>query len=114
MTYTFKLARRIARLRAVAFFSLALAGCSAESSLESSSPLSDSISRLSGGKKFSINDVRVSPDSLTVEVGQSAQMAGYGRTTRGDSVPLTLRWSATGGSITTAGAFRPPRPVATG
>ena len=49
--------------------------------------------------------IAVVPDSLTLDPAQQAKFAAYGRSASGDSVAVTVSWSATGGSITPQGTF---------
>jgi parallel beta-helix repeat protein len=49
--------------------------------------------------------VILTPASVSVNTGASAQFAAYGRNSAGDSIPVTASFSATGGTITAAGLF---------
>lgn len=53
----------------------------------------------------SVTQVVITPDSVDLAPGASAQFAAYGRTTQGDSVAVAVTWSASGGSITAAGLY---------
>jgi hypothetical protein len=100
MTYTFKLARRLAVLRiagAGALLALGL-GCDAE-------PLDP------GGSDPSAETVDILPDSLTVETDQLVRFAAYARRAVGDSTTLAaVDWAASGGSITSTGLFSAAAP----
>jgi hypothetical protein len=95
MTYTFKLARRLAVLRvagAGALLALGL-GCDAE-------PLDPA------GSDPSAESVDILPDSLTVETGQPVKFAAYARRVAGETgAPVAVDWTASGGSITSTGLF---------
>jgi hypothetical protein len=97
MTYTYKLARRLAVLRvagAGALLALSL-GCDAE-------PLVDP----SGTDPSAAETVDILPDSLTVETDQLVRFAAYARRVASDSsAPVTVDWAASGGSITSTGLF---------
>ncbi|HSM16762.1 MAG TPA: hypothetical protein VK845_07175, partial [Gemmatimonadales bacterium] len=47
----------------------------------------------------------VTPSSATVEANQAIPFAAYGRTQNGDSVGVSVEWSATGGAIDAAGTY---------
>jgi hypothetical protein len=48
----------------------------------------------------------VSPASATLSVDDTLQFLAYGRLNNGDSVAVSVTWSATGGTITTTGLYR--------
>jgi hypothetical protein len=103
MTYTYKLSRRLAVLRALMLVMGAVwtAACTDDEGMGTFAPSPDSLRRPTGG----IVTVKVVPDSQTLEVNQSVRFAGYGVNWKGDSVWVTLGWSASGGSIGTDGLF---------
>src|SRR6184192_214357 len=45
------------------------------------------------------------PDSVTLNPSDMRQFVAYGRTQAGDSVPVAVRWSASGGTITGGGLY---------
>ena len=47
----------------------------------------------------------VSPKSITIRPGQTADFTAYGRMSTGDRVSVTVTWRATGGGITAEGGF---------
>src|SRR5712692_2694330 len=47
----------------------------------------------------------VTPETLTVDGQQQIKFLSYGRTSGGDSVAVASEWSATGGTITSAGLY---------
>ncbi len=49
--------------------------------------------------------VIVTPGGATVAAGGSQQFAAYGRRKNGDSVAVSVGWSATGGSVSSAGLY---------
>ncbi len=98
MTYTYKLARRLAVLRAAALAITVtlLASCGAEESTSPGESPLDSIARLS--------KVKITPDSLTLEPGQPSRFRAF-RVVSGDTTSVLVRWSASGGQITSDGTF---------
>ena len=61
--------------------------------------------RNSTGVDNPVTGVVVYPDSLTLDPQQSFQFRVFGRTQAGDSVPVSVRWSASAGSISAAGVY---------
>src|SRR6266487_1517641 len=49
--------------------------------------------------------VFISPDSITLDPYETQQFLAFGRTQAGDSVPVAVRWSTSGGTITTGGLY---------
>ena len=94
MPFAFKLAHRLSRLRApgLCFALAALGAC--ETTRSVSVPVNPTIA-----------SVVVTPDSVTLTPNQTSQFYAYGRTDAGDSVPVTVTWAATGGTITSTGLF---------
>src|SRR5437764_12879568 len=45
------------------------------------------------------------PDSVTLNPSDMRQFVAYGRTQAGDSVPVAVSWSASGGTITGGGLY---------
>ncbi|HYT82901.1 MAG TPA: hypothetical protein VEK86_05595, partial [Gemmatimonadales bacterium] len=60
--------------------------------------------RVSRGRKLA--QIIVSPASATLSVDGTQQFLAYGRMNNGDSVAVSVTWSATGGTVTTAGLYR--------
>jgi hypothetical protein len=52
-----------------------------------------------------LKQVILSPGTLALGAGATAQLAAYGRTSLGDSVPVEVTYSATGGSIRSDGLY---------
>lgn len=52
-----------------------------------------------------VSSVRVQPDSALLDPGQQQQFSAEGLDDGGDTVPVEVTWSATGGSISDDGAF---------
>ena len=50
--------------------------------------------------------VVTTPDTVTLDPQQTRQFLAFGRTAAGDSVAVQVRWSTTGGSITSSGLYR--------
>src|SRR5919107_4311269 len=107
MTYTFKLARRLAVSRTVAVLPvlLVLAGCSGDATApqgptETPTP----------GSELQTQDltpvaVQVNPHQVTLETNQLIQFRAHGRTSAGDSVAAAVAWNTTGGTILPDGRF---------
>src|SRR6266700_6038476 len=49
--------------------------------------------------------VVVTPDSVALDPSQTQQFSTFGRTATGDSVPVTVSWSASVGTITSSGFY---------
>jgi hypothetical protein len=96
MTYTFKLARRLAVIhKATLLLPLAAAAACGGS---------DSLAPATSGS--STSRTILTPQSTTLPVGRSIQFAAYQRLVGGDSVALrNVSWSASGGSIEPTGLF---------
>ena len=61
--------------------------------------------RSSTGVNDPVTRVVVSPDSTMLDPSQSYQFGVYGRTQVGDSVPVSVRWTASAGVITSGGLY---------
>ena len=97
MPFTFKLSHRLARMRAASLLlpaaAMVIAAC-------------DIRQRGSGtGVDNSVAQVVVFPDSLSLDPLQTYQFRAVGRTQAGDSVPISVRWTASAGSITSSGMY---------
>jgi len=57
------------------------------------------------GADDTVTQLVVSPDSTMLDPSQSYQFRVYGRTEVGDSVPVSVRWAASAGIITSAGLY---------
>jgi Big-like domain-containing protein/parallel beta helix pectate lyase-like protein len=93
MTFTHRLSRRLALLRATA----AVAALAVMASCD--------ILSLSDTSPLDLPQVVVVPGSATLEPDQTYQFSGYGRTKTGDSVAVAVVWSATGGTISSSGRY---------
>jgi hypothetical protein len=101
MTYTFKLSRRLARIPVLFVAALiGLAGCEGEAPSEPGADGLDTSLRSTANLK-----VTVVPDSVMLEIGQGGQFTAYARNGKGDSSGVNVTWSASGGTITSRGAF---------
>lgn len=122
MTYTFKLARRLAvswRRLPVSLtlihsnmlsVLLVLAACSgSETTAPGSSPAE---SQTAGTESRALDLIpvalRVNPTSVTIETNQLIHFRAHGRTSAGDSVGTSVTWSTTGGTILPDGRFSAP------
>ncbi len=52
-----------------------------------------------------VAQVRVFPESVALDPSESHQFQAYGRTAAGDSVPVSVRWSASAGVVTASGMY---------
>ena len=52
-----------------------------------------------------LSQVYLSPASVSLNAGANRQFSSYGRTSVGDSVPVTVSFSATGGTVTAGGLY---------
>ncbi len=95
MPFTFKLSQRLARMRRAALLcsTAALAACEKPGVAGPSEPGSQVVTLI------------VSPDSITLTPSQSEQFVAFGRTPAGDSVPVAVVWSASGGTIAASGLY---------
>ena len=104
MTYTFKLARRLAVSRTFGMLPalLLFAACSGGDATAPESPTSPL-----GPKPREARPVTVSvnPGTVTVETNQLIRFLAYGRNHAGDSVYAPITWRATGGTILPDGRF---------
>ena len=95
MTYTFKLARRLAL--ALAWPAVVAVVGSACSAGEPTGPVS--------GTTDPLVAIQVAPETTTVEIDQTIRFHGKGVDAAGDSMAIAIEWTATGGTITADGAF---------
>jgi hypothetical protein len=98
MTYTFKLARRLAVLRHLAMFSLLLllAACSGDSTAPDTKPSTS---------PSDVASLQVIPRSVTIEASQRVQFRGQIQDTTGEMIATRVAWEATGGNIDSTGTF---------
>jgi hypothetical protein len=104
MTYTFKLARRLAVSRTFLMLPVVLlfAACAGDATApeNSTSPQDDWRPREATPVTVSVN-----PSKVTVETNQLIRFLAYGRNNAGDSVYAPITWRATGGTILPDGRF---------
>src|SRR3989454_826921 len=95
MTFKHKLSKRLALMRAPLAVVTALAACNLQDR------------RVTGPSLPSNPVVQVvtSPDTVTLDPYQTRQFLAYGRTKSGDSVAVAVRWTASGGTITSGGLY---------
>jgi hypothetical protein len=116
MTYTFKLARRLAVSRTLTRVARALTlqftmfpvfllfvACSSDAIGPEGSPSNSATPGVS--HDIIPVAVRISPNTVTVETNQLIRFSALGRTSAGDSVGAPVVWSATGGTILPDGRF---------
>jgi hypothetical protein len=97
MTYTFKLARRLAvsqHFSVLATIAL-LAACNGDATAPGAESAVPSVVRA----------VQISPQTVTVETNQQVQFRRHARSSRGDRVSVPSVWAATGGTIDADGTF---------
>lgn len=109
MTYTFKLARRLAVSRRVVFLP-ALVLFAACSGTDATSPDVNAANLPEGiygwrPRESTPVAVRINPSTVTVETNQLIQFRARGRTRAGDDVVAPVTWSTTGGTILPDGRF---------
>jgi uncharacterized protein YjdB len=95
MPFTFKLSKRLARIkRSLVIGAAALAAC--EKPIQITSPTSPN---------SPVVQVVIAPDSVTLSPYQTQQFVAYGRTQAGDSVAVAVGWSTSGGAISSGGLY---------
>jgi hypothetical protein len=107
MTYTFKLARRLAVSRTLGMLPalILFAACSGS---DTTAPESSPGYPLTSG--LVPVTVRISPNRVTVETNQLIRFQALGHNSAGDSVGASVKWSATGGTIQPDGRFSASAP----
>lgn len=107
MTYTFKLARRLAVSRTFSMLPalMLIAACSGSDATapEGSNPSTSQDDWRP--REIAPVTVRVNPSTVTVETNQLIRFMAHGRTGAGDSVGAPVTWNATGGTILPDGRF---------
>lgn len=99
MTYLHKLAKRLARFRAFTTFAVLVAACSDGTVQDYLGPEPNPTKTLVG--------LSISPRDPQVAVGDSMRFEAMGWFSDGKSSPVPVAWSASGGSISSNGWFRP-------
>jgi hypothetical protein len=107
MTYTFKLARRLAVSRNFAMLPLllVLAACGGETTAPEAPTEQPTSGTATKGQDLIPVALRVSPQDVTLETNQLIQFRAHGRTSAGDSVGAAVTWSTSGGTILPDGRF---------
>jgi hypothetical protein len=107
MTYTFKLARRLAVSRNYCMLPvlLVIAACSGDTTAPEGSPNNPTT-----GNEWRSRDIipvalTVRPSSVTLETNQLLQFRAHGHNSAGDSVGAAVTWSTSGGTILPDGRF---------
>ncbi len=106
MTYTYKLARRLAISRNLAMLNVlvVLAACAGETTApEAPATPSSPLPHAPVG-------LHVLPGTVTIETNQQIRFRGELRTLRGQVFLPPLNWEASGGTIDSAGRFSARRP----
>jgi hypothetical protein len=100
MTYTFKLARRLAVSRHFAILPalVLFAACSGDTTAPDSAnpPTSGDLTPVA---------VRINPSTVTLETNQLIQFQARSQTSTGDSIGAAVTWATTGGTILPDGRF---------
>src|SRR5688572_16315209 len=107
MTYTFKLARRLAVSRKFIMLTVLLvfaAGSGGDATAPEGSP-AESPAGPEWSPDFTPVAVRINPSSVTLETNQLIHFRAHGRTSAGDSVDAAVTWTATGGTILPDGRY---------
>src|SRR2546426_707557 len=100
MPFTFKLSKRLALMKAW----LLLAAAAALAGL----PLlvaCELVPHPTGPISGAVVQIVVRPDSVALDPQQTQPFRAFGRTAAGDSVPTTVLWSTSGGTITQSGFY---------
>jgi hypothetical protein len=107
MTYTFKLARRLAVSRHFTMLPilLVLAACGGDATAPESPTESPTSGSETKTQDLASVTVQVAPRSVTLETNQLIQFRALGRTSAGDSVGAAVTWSTSGGTILPDGRF---------
>src|SRR5688572_16900579 len=110
MTYTFKLARRLAVSRTLGMLPalLLFAACSGDTTAPDSAPAHPLTSGSQEDPRFRHTvpvTVRINPSRVTVETNQLIRFQAQGTTASGDTIDAPVQWSATGGTILPDGRF---------
>src|SRR3954451_21592841 len=101
MTYTFKLARRLAVSRTFPMLPLllVLAACGGDTTApDAPTEQTTSGTATKTADRIAVA-VQVSPRNVTLETNQLIQFRAHGRTSSGDSVGAAVTWSTSGGHI---------------
>lgn len=99
MTYLFKLAQRIAKIRLpIVVTLLGVVGCSKGDKTEFLAPNPNQNTPV-------LNSLRIEPQITSVRVGSEVQFIATGYTATGAVTPVTVDWSAVGGIITPDGRY---------
>jgi hypothetical protein len=101
MTYTFKLARRLAVSRrfGMLFALLFAAGCAGENTMAPDG---------TSGNSGTPASLQVYPRSIVVQTNQSVKFRGRARTRDGTSIVTQIAWASTGGVMNPDGTFSSP------
>src|SRR5215208_7616888 len=107
MTYTFKLARRLAVSRHYTMLPLllVLAACGGDATAPEAPAESPTSGTVTKPGDITPVTVQVSPSSVTLETNQLIQFRAHGRTSAGDSVGAAVIWSTSGGTILPDGRY---------
>ena len=96
MPFTFKLSKRLALMKA----SLLFAGAAGLALV-----LACEMAPHPTGPTSAVVQIVVRPESIALDPLQSQQFRAFGRTAAGDSIPATVTWSISGGTITQSGMY---------
>jgi uncharacterized protein YjdB len=94
MPFTFKLSKRLARIKRSLVIVAALAACEKPSQITSPTSPNNPVVQ-----------VVIVPDTVTLNPYQTQQFLAYGRTQAGDSVAVVVGWSTSGGAISSGGLY---------
>jgi hypothetical protein len=107
MTYTFKLARRLAVSRKLITLPVLLvfAACSGSDATAPEGSPAESPAGPEWSPDFTPVALRINPSGVTLETNQLIHFRAHGRTSAGDSVDAAVTWRATGGTILPDGRY---------
>jgi hypothetical protein len=106
MTYTFKLARRLAVSRRLSMLPalFLFAACNGDTTAPEGSPGDPPPAGTEANAAVPVA-VEINPRTVTVETNQLIRFLAQGRNSEGDTVSAPIIWSATGGTILPDGRF---------
>src|SRR3954463_12711223 len=106
MTYTFKLARRLAVSRRLGLLPalMLFAACNGDTTAPESSPGNPPPAGTETLDAVPVT-VKINPPTVTAETNQLIRFLAQGRNSQGDTVTAPITWSASGGTILPDGRF---------
>src|SRR5688572_17290116 len=100
MTYTFKLARRLAVSRRVAALPVLILLACSDNTAPEVSPLV-----LAASRNAKVKSIDITPDRATLTAGARQTFTAIGRLANDSRVPVKVKWQADGGTISADGVY---------